>query len=159
MTETLFDDYQPERIVKASDEQYTPKWIFDALGCVFHMDVCAPTEGPRHTPCIRWIDAQQDGLTTRWRGMVWMNPPYSNATPWIDKWIEHGNGICLVPFAKSLWLNRLWQSRAVCVPMQPSLKFEQTDYTMSSIMLPVALWAIGNGAIDTLRHANLGKVR
>jgi len=31
--------------MKDSDEQYTPKWIFDGLNVQFDLDVCAPQGG------------------------------------------------------------------------------------------------------------------
>jgi hypothetical protein len=39
--------------MRDSDEQYTPKWIFDALGVEFDLDVCAPQGG--------WITFQLKG--------------------------------------------------------------------------------------------------
>jgi hypothetical protein len=37
-----------------SDEWYTPKYIFDALGLRFDLDVAAPVGGPRYVPCETW---------------------------------------------------------------------------------------------------------
>lgn len=34
----------------ASDEWYTPKYIFDALGCQFYLDVASPP-AQTHVPC------------------------------------------------------------------------------------------------------------
>jgi hypothetical protein len=34
----------------ATDERYTPRHVFDALGVEFDMDVAAPFGGPRHVP-------------------------------------------------------------------------------------------------------------
>jgi hypothetical protein len=36
-------------------------------------------------------------------GFVWMNPPFSEGKPWHEKFAAHGDGICLVPMAKSYW--------------------------------------------------------
>jgi hypothetical protein len=33
-----------------SDEWYTPRYIFDALGERFDLCVAAPVDGPRHVP-------------------------------------------------------------------------------------------------------------
>lgn len=37
-----------------TDEWYTPRYIFDALGETFDLDVACPPEGPRHVPAARY---------------------------------------------------------------------------------------------------------
>ena len=37
-----------------SDDCYTPRWVFDAMGLEFDLDVAAPVGGPWHVPC-RWV--------------------------------------------------------------------------------------------------------
>lgn len=81
-----------------SDDWYTPRYIFDALGCRFNLDVAAPLHGPRHVPAEFWL--HERGLEADWRGFVWMNPPFggrNGLTPWLDKFFAHGNGIALTP--------------------------------------------------------------
>jgi hypothetical protein len=82
----------------ASDEWYTPKYIFDALGCKFDLDVAAPEQGPLHVPAAEWYF--RDSLSLPWSGFVWMNPPFggrNGIVPWLAKFFAHGNGIALVP--------------------------------------------------------------
>ena len=38
-----------------TDEWYTPKYIFDALGVEFDLDVASPQNGPRHVPAKNWF--------------------------------------------------------------------------------------------------------
>lgn len=99
-----------ESSVGASDEWYTPKYIFDALTCRFDMDVAAPFEGPPHVPCDGWLHDR--GLERHWSGFVWMNPPFggrNGIVPWLDKFFAHGNGIALTPDRTSApW----WQDAA-----------------------------------------------
>lgn len=40
-----------------SDEWYTPKHIFDALGCVFDLDVASPKEGGTFVPARQYVSA------------------------------------------------------------------------------------------------------
>ena len=94
-----------------SDEWYTPKAIFEALGCWFDLDVAAPDRGPLHVPTNRWLSS--DGLASEWYGFVWMNPPFGGRNtlgPWLAKFIGHGNGIALVPDRTSApWFQDAWR--------------------------------------------------
>jgi hypothetical protein len=131
------------------------------LNVVFDVDVCAPTGGLHWIPAKRSIDELEDGLATvKWSGLVWMNPPYSNPTPWIDKWLKHKNGFCLVPFSAAKWSVKLWDSEAKGVLMdQTTIKFITPDLTRQAIFMPVGLWAIGETNITALKMSNLGRVR
>ena len=87
-------------VADTSDDWYTPRWIFDAAGIVFDMDVCAPVDPARRTcPARRYLTAIDDGLTVPWEGVVWMNPPFSETRPWVDRWIEQADGMALLPAA------------------------------------------------------------
>lgn len=72
-----------------TDDCYTPRWVFDAMGLHFDLDVAAPIGGPWHVPCDHYFTAEDDGLAQRWDGLVWCNPPYSNYTPWADRFARH----------------------------------------------------------------------
>jgi phage N-6-adenine-methyltransferase len=137
---------------RTSDDYWTPKWVFDALGVEFDLDVACPPDGPPHTPAKAWYTQETDGLASPWHGNVWMNPPYSNGTPWVRKFISHANGICLVPMSKSQWFNELWQAADGMTPMPPNLKFDQ-----GSIFMPVILAAFGEDNVKAIR--NIGPVR
>jgi hypothetical protein len=116
-----------EQSVGATDEWYTPKYIFDALGCEFDMDVASP--GQNVTP---WIPAK-DFITKcslsikEWKGFVWMNPPFGGRNalrPWLAKFVEHGNGIALVPDRTSApwWQDYIPKMDAVLF-VSPKIKF------------------------------------
>lgn len=88
-----------EQCVGATDEWYTPPYVFRALGCSFDIDVASP--GKSVTP---WIPAetfiQACSLTAEWSGFVWMNPPFgarNGIVPWLEKFFAHGDGIALTP--------------------------------------------------------------
>jgi hypothetical protein len=96
-------------VATTTDDWYTPRWIFDAVGFTFDLDVAAPVlVDSRTVPAKRHLTILDDGLTTPWEGTVWCNPPYSKATPWVDKWAAHDEGMILVPAMPEVrWLGTL----------------------------------------------------
>lgn len=87
-----------ESTYNETQEWYTPKPIFDALGLEFDLDPCSPGRD-----VVPWIPAKKhltiidNGLTTDWNGLAFVNPPYGMDTPkWMRKLALHGNGIGLV---------------------------------------------------------------
>jgi len=147
--DTLFPMPQTAR---TSDDYWTPKWVFDALGITFDLDVACPPEGPAHTPCRAYYTQETNGLTSPWHGTVWMNPPFSNANPWVRKFIEHANGIALTVVGKSAWCDTLWNTADAIVLLPRSMAFDQ-----GAIFLPTMLSAYGKQNAQAL--ANIGRVR
>jgi hypothetical protein len=144
----------------ANDELYTPKYIFDALGVIFELDVCAPIGGPLHTPAIDYYDIDSDGLKADWYGKVWMNPPFSGPKEWVNKWLDHQNGICLLPMGgNGNWLGKMWDSEAACLVMPPNVPFINTQGEIKKISYRISLWAIGETNITALKMSNLGRIR
>jgi len=141
---------------KTSDDCYTPKWIFDALDLTFDLDVACPPEGPIHVPAKNWYTAEDDGLAQPWHGRVWMNPPYSKPTPWIARWIEHANGIALVPSSKSKWWQSLWESNAAAVYIG-QVSFVRPGTKPFDIGWPIYAWALGDENIQAI--SKLGRPR
>lgn len=85
-----------------SKEWYTPKYVFDAIGIDYDIDVASP--GANIVP---WVPAknhytkEDDGLWMPWEGRIWCNPPYGNDThKWVKKFLQHKHGIMLV-FART----------------------------------------------------------
>jgi hypothetical protein len=145
---------------RTSDDYWTPKWIFDALGVQFDLDVACPPEGPAHTPAHHWYTQETDGLTSPWYGTVFMNPPFSKTAPWVHKWIEHGNGIALLPVVKETkWVRQLWDSEAKSVWFNDlTIKFYHKNKEQH-IWTIVWLWAIGDECVEALHNSKLGRVR
>ena len=109
---------------RTSDDYYTPAWVFERMG----------------------------RLAQPWTGRVWMNPPYSAATAWVTKFIDHRNGIALLPHAKSAWHPTLWTAAdGVVVP------FEYFDFIGGSIMMPVWFAAFGDECVEAI--SRLGVLR
>ena len=134
-----------------SDDYYTAKWIFDALGLHFDLDVASPPH-PTNVPCDRYYTQADDGLGSPWYGRVWMNPPYSRPGPWVDRWLAHGNGVALLPTSKSRWWDALWRTDAKMVSLPTDLAF-----VGGRIFMPAVLVAIGQE--NELALSKVGRVR
>lgn len=92
-----------------SIEWYTPKWVFEKLDTQFDIDVCTVKGGIEYIPAKKHFSKEDDGLKQEWEGSVWCNPPYGKeAAIWLDKFVEHKNGIALV-FARTdtTWFHRI----------------------------------------------------
>ena len=62
----------------------TPQDLFDKLNEEFHftLDVCAL---PENAKCESYYTPEIDGLSQKWSGVCWCNPPYGRQ---IGKWVE-----------------------------------------------------------------------
>ncbi len=85
----------------SSDRWSTPKEVFQPLHDEFgfDLDVCAE---PWNAKCSRYLSPKLDGLSQKWAGTCWMNPPYSQEIgKWIQKAYEESLAgttvVCLVP--------------------------------------------------------------
>lgn len=146
-----------------SDEWYTPKYLFDALGLWFDLDVAAPLEGPRHVPCYNWYHWIDNGLARPWYGLVWMNPPFGHQRhkrAWLTRFFAHGNGIALVPDRTSApWFQEFAPLADAICWVAPKIKFERPDGTRGeSPGTGTALLAAGDRAAAALDYCGLGMV-
>lgn len=149
-----------------SDDYYTPAWVFERMGIRFDLDVCAPPGGIPWIPADRFYTQEDDGLASPWSGRVWMNPPYSDVTPWWDRFAEHGNGVGLVPTAKAHWMSRVWnESDGIVIPPGTSYRgkgagdmdFPRPSGVPLRIWFPVLFAAFGNECVEAI--SRLGTVR
>lgn len=77
-----------------SDTWLTPLDIISRLSTDgFDLDPCG-YDG--HNTARKIITLPQDGLKYKWHGKVWLNPPYSDAEPWLRRLSEHGCGVALM---------------------------------------------------------------
>ena len=146
-----------------TDEWYTPRYIFDALGDHFDLDVAAPEGGPRHVPCTGFYTLADNALTMPWRGYVWMNPPFghqSTKRTWLRKFFEHGNGIALVPDRTSApWFQENAPLADAICWVSPKIKFERPDGSIGEQPgTGTALFAAGDRAVTSLEKCGLGFV-
>lgn len=147
-----------EQSVGATDEWYTPKYIFDALGKVFSVDVASP--GREKTP---WIPAQDfitDGsLVKKWDGFVWMNPPFgprNGIRPWLEKFVQHGNGIALTPDRTSApWWQKYAKQMDAILFVTPKIRFIGADGSEGkSPAQGTCLMGLGVLAVEALKRAD-----
>ena len=149
--------FTEQQIGFTSDDYYTPKWVFDALGLHFDLDVASPPGGT-DVPCNHYFTQADDGLAQDWFGRVWCNPPFSGASKWVEKWIEHQNGVLLVQSSKAKYFNWLWESNAKCVSTDHKFLFATPGQGgRRDVYMPILIWALGNKNIQALN--NIGKVR
>lgn len=95
MTATPLFAVPTDAVAVTSDDCYTPRWVFDAMGLEFDLDVAAPPGGPLHVPARRYFTAADDGLAQPWEGLVWCNPPYSAMKVWAPRWCAHPAGVLM----------------------------------------------------------------
>ena len=126
------------------DEHYTPKDIFETMGLVFDLDVASPTGGVEWIPAKRHFDELANGLEQTWNGRVWMNPPYSKPTPWVEKFLAHGNGVALLVVSRSQWFRDMWDQCDAIVPTPYNMKFERPDGHKKQISFQTFLFAKGD---------------
>jgi hypothetical protein len=152
-----------EQSIGATNEWYTPPYVFQKLGANYDDDVASPGEH-----ITRWIPARRfithSSLTIPWHGFVWMNPPFGSRNglvPWLEKFFAHGNGIALVPDRTSApWWQQFVPRAQLVLFVSPKLKFVGADGLPGrSPAQGTTLLAAGERAIEALEHAarnNLG---
>lgn len=144
-----------------SDEWYTPKYIFDGLGCHFDLDPANAAVGGAHVPCDRSYGS--DGLEAAWEGYVWLNPPFGGRNglmPWLQKFAAHGNGIVLVPDRTSApWFQYIARQADRILFLAPKVKFERPDGSIGkSPATGTALLAMGPRGVAAIENAAFNRL-
>lgn len=139
-----------------SDEWYTPKYVFDALGCTFDTDAAAPRGGAPLVPARSW---RAKGSESPWEGFVWLNPPFggrNGLVPWLDKFFTHGNGIALVPDRTSApWWQAAAKNADAVLFVDGKIRFLRPDGTEGkSPSNGTTLFAAGYSAVEALTRAS-----
>ena len=141
---------------KDSDERYTPAWIFDGLGLTFDLDPASPGVGD-FVPAARKLTRHDDGLAHDWHGRVWLNPPFSNATAWARRFLEHGCGVFLGPVANAAWAVELWDA-ADLVWFMRDLPFVHPTHSGKRSSMPLFMASMGadeSAALQRLAHSGV----
>jgi hypothetical protein len=145
-----------------SDDYWTPAWVFERMDLTFDLDVCAPPGGVEWVPAARYFTQADDGLASEWFGRVWMNPPYSDSAPWVERFIHHRHGVALVQHCRSRWHSRLWAEADGLAdpngstPDGAMFKFWR-DGELVNVYMPVVMAAFGDECVDAI--SRLGVVR
>jgi hypothetical protein len=140
-----------------ANEWYTSKFVFECLECIFDLDPASP--GARVVP---WIPAARHftmyGLEREWYGFVWLNPQFGrdDLKYWIAKFIQHGNGICLVPDRTStMWWQQLADAADLILCMRYKIKFSNSQgYTVGVFPIDTHLIAIGAQGVQGLLNGH-----
>lgn len=150
-----------EPSVGATDEWYTPKFIFDAIGLTFDLDPCSPGDGIGFVPARRFYTKSDDGLAQPWKGIVFMNPPFggrNGQVPWLQKFVDHADGIALVAARTSSgWFHQFAPQMNGMLFPNGKTKFVRPDGSIGkSPGTGVVLFAMGGMACRALAKSGLG---
>jgi phage N-6-adenine-methyltransferase len=143
--------FKRDHVLEKSDEHYTPKWLFDRMDIQFDLDVAAPIGGS-YVPTRKYYTEEDDGLAQDWSGIVWMNPPFSKPSPWVEKFIAHSNGIALLVVSRSMWFRDLWAQADVIAPTPYNFKFERPDGTNKQVSFQTFLFGFGAEAVEAIKR-------
>ena len=144
-----------DAVAVTSDDCYTPRWVFDAMGLQFDLDVAAPVDGAPNVPASRHYSAIDDGLAAPWSGVVWCNPPYSRFRPWAERWATHPTGV-LMGMTSARSMGRavgLWGADAVAFI---DVQFERPGQPLRDVptAIFVAFRGVGVEAAERLAAAD-----
>lgn len=133
----------------ASPEWYTPQEILtrvvEVMGGI-DLDPCSNSHDDPNVPATHHYTEEDDGLSQKWHGRVYMNPPYGRVIgDWVNKLVsefESGQvtqAIALVPARTDTQWFRLFRPYLRCF-VSGRLKFSDHD---NSAPFPSAIVALG----------------
>jgi hypothetical protein len=134
----------------------TPLPIIDATG-PFDLDPCAADPRPWSCARINWIE---HGLDREWLRhlFVFLNPPYDDCEPWIERLAQHGHGIALLHArTETRWFRPLWERASGILFLANRLKFFRPDGTehRANSGAPPVLAGFGDEALARLQRCDL----
>lgn len=152
--------FAPEWDPDERDTYLTPPYIIEALSLDFDLDPATVPGGVPWINAAHVYDEADDGLTQPWSGTVWLNPPYSDPRPWLDRLATHGDGVALMPVdtATRWWTESALRADTICflrervVFRRPHLKAPGNRPSR----IPSALIAYGTNAAVATARCGLG---
>jgi hypothetical protein len=141
-----------------SDEWLTPPEILAALG-PFDLDPCAPEKRPWRM-ARRHYTKRQDGLSRKWSGRVWLNPPFGREVgKWLEKLCRHGNGVALTAArTETAWFfDYVWQSADAILFLEgrPHFYYVNGERAPFNSGAPICLIAYGKENAKALKDSPL----
>lgn len=141
-----------------TDVWLTPPSLINSLG-TFDLDPCCPKDLPWKTAEKYFsLDNGENGLIEKWEGRIWLNPPYSNWVPFLEKMKNHGNGIALI-FARTEtkgFFDHIWNDADAILFLKRRIKFVKSDLSPGgSSTAPSVLIAYGKNNVESLKNCGL----
>ena len=141
-----------------TDVWLTPPALITSLG-EFDLDPCCPNNLPWKTAKKFYsLENGQDGLKLSWKGRIWLNPPYSNWVPFLEKLKLHDNGISLI-FARTEtkgFFDHVWENADSILFLKRRVKFVKADLSSGgSSTAPSILIAYGKNNTKALEKCGL----
>lgn len=142
---------------KGSAEWLTPPTLLKCLGS-FDLDPCTPINRPWDTAKKHYTKID-DGLSKKWEGRVWCNPPYGKYTSsWLEKCSTHGNCLVLI-FARTetrMFFKHIWDNASAIFFIKGRLRFYHNDGTQGGTAgAPSVLIAYGTNNANVLENCKL----
>lgn len=126
----------------------TPREFFDELNAIFHFDLDACADAC-NAKCSRYFTKEQNALNQRWKGTVFMNPPYGREiAAFMRKAYEESllgaTVVCLVPSRTDTeWWHR-YAKRGQIILLRGRLRFAGAE---SSAPFPSAIVIFWGGRL------------
>jgi len=129
------DRLESPKETKISDCWYTPPEIVALIQqCLNGITLDPCSDNGKHIESCQHLTAADDGLSQKWSGRVFMNPPYSCPGKWVCKLQEEFDcgrveeAIALVPVATDTkWFHPLISSNLICF-WKGRIKFLDVNY-------------------------------
>lgn len=125
--------------------------VLDCFGGTIDLDPCSNSHESPNVPAAMYLTKEDDGLslTHRWRGKVYMNPPYGRGiTRWVSKLLVEYYGyniveaIALLPARPdTVWFNNLY--RYPWCAVRGRLRFGSAERAPFPAPFPSAVFYIG----------------
>jgi len=136
----------------------TPPGLIEKLG-PFDLDPCFGEPRPWATAEVHY-GPEDNGLSLRWHGLVWCNPPYDrDAGAWLRRMAEHRNGIALI-FARTetaVFHELVFEQANAALFLRGRLHFHHPDGRRAAhnAGAPSVLVAYGGNAVERLLNADI----